>query len=534
MGAQMMNSTEVARATGPKTWSWRDVPRRHWVVLTLATIVLALAGGLAYVLNQHWPFRYRNVKPLLENVFASKITIGKYHRIYFPNPGFVADGITLRRNTAPDLAPVGSVDHVRVEGTWLDLLLLRRRIRRVEADGLHVVIPPPGSRAMHEDFPEGSASDFTGPTTEVGELDIYNALLDLLQSDGNRYSFPIYRLVMGDLRRGGPVSFRLKMRNAIPSGDIEARGMLGPLRADDLGQTPVNGTYTFTGVKLADVHGLRGMLQANGKFQGNFGGIEADMTANVPDFAVGNGQRRLVHGSAKGAVNALNGDVLLHAVDLQTGHTNVHAEGAISGEPKRTALQISVQRGRAEDILQPFMRTRAPIAGPVALHTSATLAPAGKGKSFFERLTMAGGFDIPKEALTNPQVARSLSAFSERAQGGREKPQDVPDDDVQTTSSLIGDVVIRNGVAHARDLIFQLPGAVARLSGDFDLRNQRADLKGNLQMQADVSHVTTGFKSVLLKPFAPFFRKKQAGASVPIRVTGMPNHYKVGQNIIPK
>jgi hypothetical protein len=51
-------------------------------------------------------------------------------------------------------------------------------------------------------------------------------------------------------------------------------------------------------------------------------------------------------------------------------------------------------------------------------------------------------------------------------------------------------------------------------------------------MQADVSHVATGFKSVLLKPFAPFFRKKPAGAVVPIVVSGAPHAYKVSQNVL--
>ena len=102
----------------------------------------------------------------------------------------------------------------------------------------------------------------------------------------------------------------------------------------------------------------------------------------------------------------------------------------------------------------------------------------------------------------------------------------------QAVSSLAGDVAIRNGVAHAKALTFELPGVVAHLSGDFDLRNQNVKMTGDLRMQADVSHVTTGFKSVLLKPFAPFFRRKQAGAVVPIAISGAPHQYKVSQNVM--
>jgi hypothetical protein len=50
-------------------------------------------------------------------------------------------------------------------------------------------------------------------------------------------------------------------------------------------------------------------------------------------------------------------------------------------------------------------------------------------------------------------------------------------------------------------------------------------------MDTDISHTATGFKSFLLKPLAPFFRKKNAGAVVPIAVTGTPGHYHVTQDI---
>jgi len=50
-------------------------------------------------------------------------------------------------------------------------------------------------------------------------------------------------------------------------------------------------------------------------------------------------------------------------------------------------------------------------------------------------------------------------------------------------------------------------------------------------MDTDISHTATGFKSFLLKPLAPFFKKKNAGAVIPIAVTGLPGHYQVSQNI---
>ena len=107
------------------------MPRRKarlWpLCLPLAFVVLAATGF--YLIDAHWPYRYRNVDPLLQKIFASQIKIDHYHRTYFPNPGFVATGLTLRRNSALDLPPGGSARSLVVQGRWLDLLLLRNRVR---------------------------------------------------------------------------------------------------------------------------------------------------------------------------------------------------------------------------------------------------------------------------------------------------------------------------------------------------------------------------------------------------------------------
>ena len=95
--------------------------------------------------TQHWPYRYRIVKPLLEEVLGSQIVITHYHRTYFPHPGFVAEGITLRRKSAADLPPLGSVEQLAVQGTWIDLFLLRKRVKLVDIQRLHVVVPAPAA-----------------------------------------------------------------------------------------------------------------------------------------------------------------------------------------------------------------------------------------------------------------------------------------------------------------------------------------------------------------------------------------------------
>lgn len=492
-----------------------------------ALVVVALVVG-GYEVNKHWPYRYRNVEPLLQSLFASQIKMDRYYRTYWPHPGFVAQGLTLRRNSAPDLPPLGSADELLVQGSWKDLLLLRRRVMMVDVKGLHVVIPPVGSRAIREDFPPGSSGDFTGPKTAVGLFHLENAVLDLMQDSGGRLRFPIHDLRIYDLSKGAAVRYDVDMTNAVPAGRVVANGSFGPLRPNNLGDTPLSGRFRYGPVDMSQVGVLHGMLTADGQFGGTLASVEASANEQTPDFAVGKGRAARVDGSVRCDVNALNGDVVLHDIAAKTGATTVLAEGTVRGSPKVAEIDVRVTQGRAEDLLGPFLSHRSPVAGLVWLKGHAHLDPAIHGAKFLERLKMEGQFTVPQEKLTDRKTEKSLTAFSERAQGGHETEQEAEPDVV---SSVKGVVAIRNGVVLSRDLRFGVPGAAAQLRGTYGLRDGAARLTGTLRMDADVSHVTTGWKSVLLKPLAPFFRKKPAGAVVPIKVTGTPGKYKVGANL---
>jgi hypothetical protein len=513
-------------------------PRK--TVVRLFLVVVGLVIGLAAwrVIDVYWPYRYRNVEPLLQKVFASQIKIEHYHRIYFPHPGFVATGLTLRRNSAPDLPPIGSARELLVQGSWLDLMLFRDRVRLVDVEGLQVAIPPVGSRANHEDFPPGSSGDFAGPTTVVEEFNVHNAELDILRVDGGRYSFPIRQLVIRNLRKGSRITYSVDMQNAIPGGHIVANGSMGPLYPDNLGATPVSGEFTFAPVNLGDIHGISGTFSATGHFKGPLTAIEADADSVTPDFAVGSGRPTRVEALGHLTINGLNGNIVLHAVDAHVGPTTVHASGQIVGAPKVTNLDLTVTKGRAKDILRPFFKEKVPVTGSVWLQSHAYIAAAEGGQKFLQRLRMDGAFDIPNERLTDKGTEQSLSSFSQRAQGVKQPEGGKASADAATVevdevlSSLKGPARIRNGIVSTDGLDFQVPGAAVKVKGTFSLYDKSVHMTGDLHMQTDLSHVTTGFKSMLLKPFAPFFKKQNAGAVIPIAITGSPNQYKVTQDLM--
>jgi len=494
-------------------------------------------------MNVHWPYRYREIKPLLEEVLASQVKIGRYHRVYFPNPGFMATEITLRRKTAPDLPPLGSIESVVVEGTWRDLLLLRKRVHSVDITKMHIVVPAAGSREIHEDFPPGSTASFEGPSAVLEELRIHDSLLDIMRSNGDRFSFPIRMLTVHNLQQGQALAYSVDMQNAKPTGHIFSTGSFGPLNDQNLGATPLSGDFTFASVNLHDLGDIGGTLISKGHFQGELADIEADATSYTPDFAVGGGKATPFTTAFRCAINGVNGDVTIRGVDAKTAATTIHVEGRIAGSPKTIDVDLAVIGGRAQEVLRPFLKHEVPVAGTVWLHSHAHVDAPGDGKGFLERLKVDGIFDMPAEKLTNKATEQKLSAFSQRETGVKNSTPDANSSDATAeipTSNAAGDVFsslnghakIRNGVVSTQRITFSIPGAGVDLSGTFNLRDGAVHLDGNLRMQANVSQATTGFKSIILKPLIPFFKKKQAGAVVPIAVTGKPGEYQVTQNLL--
>ena len=474
---------------------------------------------------------------MLEDILTSEVTFSRYHRVYFPRPGFVATGITIRRKTAPSgVPPLGHIDSMMLVGTWTDLIMLRQRVELIDITGFHVIIPAIGSRENKLSFPQGSAKEFTGPDTMIERLVVHKSLLEILRESDPPLSFPIKQIEIRNFHHGEAMAWAVDMQNAIPRGRILARGSMGPMHGGAFIATPITGNFAFTGVSLHDVGEISGTLDSRGVFKGTLDSMDIEASSITNDFAVEDGHPTPVEGTMQARLSGSNGDMDIRSVDLKVRETGIHASGSIKGNPKATNLDITVDRGRAEDLMRPFIHSEVPVAGLVSLGAHAYLGPPGD--RFIERLRLSGEFKIPAERITNEQTEKSLSAFSERAAGkrkntGLEPGPDSPPPGVDVLSSLAGSAKIENGVVNTPHITFRVPGAESTLAGTFRFHDQAVHLTGNLKMDTDISHTATGFKSFLLKPLAPFFKKKNAGAVIPIAVTGLPGHYKVSQDISP-
>jgi len=502
------------------------------IAIVAAGALLAIA---AVFISANWPYRHRKIHAMLEDVLTSDVTFTGYHRLYFPRPGFEATGITIRRKTAPPGAPpLGHLDSMRVVGTWTDLVTLRQRVEQVDITGFQILIPAIGSEASKRSFPEGSSKEFSGPDTMIERLIVHDSTLKVLRENGKPLAFPIKQVEITNLHKGEAFTYALDMQNAIPRGRILARGSMGPIRGHDFYATPLTGTFAFTGVNLHDVGEISGTLDSRGEFKGSIRQMQVEASQTTPNFAVTDGKPTRVDGTIQGSLSGANGDLGITSIELTIGPTTIHATGSIAGSPKKTNLDISVDHGRVEDVMRPFIHGNIPITGPVSLKSHAYLGPPGDG--FIARLRLNGSFDVPADKVTDKDTEKSLSAFSQRAQGrqkntGLDSDPKAPPPGTDVLSSLDGPARVENGVASTTHLKFRVPGADATLAGTYRFHGNAVHLTGNLKMDTDISHTTTGFKSFLLKPLAPFFKKKNAGAVISIAVTGVPGHYKVSQDL---
>ena len=69
------------------------------------------------------------------------------------------------------------------------------------------------------------------------------------------------------------------------------------------------------------------------------------------------------------------------------------------------------------------------------------------------------------------------------------------------------------------------------MDGAFDIPADSLDFHGHVRTEASPSQMITGWKSILLKPFDPLFKRNGAGLQLPIELTGSPSEPHVGLDL---
>lgn len=500
----------------------------YWLAAGLAAFVLIFGIVLAIF----WPFTSQKVIAALEEDWPGKITVQSSHSTYFPHPGCVLETMEFRRDDNPANPPIVAIQKATIAANYHDLFLRPGYISKIVLEGLKIKVPAQKTPASTR--PQQGKSKLTN--TRVGEIYTKDAVLEVGRVGDAPLKFDLHEVTLNSLSHGGPMRYKLAMRNPVPPGEIVAHGEFGPYDADHIDTIPLQGDYTFEQVDLGTFDGLAGTLAAKGEFHGALGKIETQGDVDVPNFEVRHSQHRVpIKAKYQATVDGTSGDTTLHSVDAMVVRTNAHFDGAVTGKPgqsgKFVTVNVAVKDGYIEDVLRVFVQEhKSALDGKTNFHARVSWPSAGD--DFVKKVKLDGEFAILAAHSEHNRLRNEMIELSKRARG---KKNDKTPIDENITVDLKGKVALSKGVANLTDTFFSVPGAEANMHGTYDLTSTKVDFRGTLKTEASASQDAGGAKGILLKPLDPLFRRKHAGAVIPVQLTGTFHDAHVGMAMpIPK
>jgi hypothetical protein len=96
---------------------------------------------------------------------------------------------------------------------------------------------------------------------------------------------------------------------------------------------------------------------------------------------------------------------------------------------------------------------------------------------------------------------------------------------------LRGEFTMKKGVVEFSKLTFGVEGASLAMAGTYNMNSGQLDFRGKLRLDAKLSKTATGMKSFFLKAVDPFFKGKDDGTVLPIKITGTKDQPKYGLDL---
>jgi hypothetical protein len=497
---------------------------RKWPIV-LGLFLVAGIAGLYYASKHLGPaFRLRAIEVLKER-YQSDVELKSLDLSLFPRIEARGEGLALYVHGRTDLPPLVSVKKFSLNTQLSDVLNGPRRVHNLRLEGLKITITRGASQPKHVSDDKRAFPNFV-----IDDVVADGAVLEIIPVKAGKEPlvYELYKLKLRSAGVGQPMTYRTTMSNAKPPGMIDATGSFGPWNAAQPIETPVSGNYTFRNADLSVFKGISGILSSTGQFQGQLGHIETQGTTDIPNFRLSVGGHPVdLKTEFHSIVDGGDGDTLLQPVKAKFLHTPIIAKGGatgVKGIPGKTiALDLEISGGRLEDLLRLALKSDKPfMTGALNFRTKFLLPPGDR--DVVEKLKLDGRFSVTDAKFKSREVQEKLDNLSHRAQG---HPKDIDGGD-EVVSDLQGRFTLDRSIMNFSHLSFGVPGASIQLTGRYGLADETMDFHGTARMQATLSQMTTGFKSVLLRAADPFFKKNGAGTVLPIRITGTREHPSFG------
>ena len=520
------------------------MPRRparkwRWIAAVLFALAVTAAIGVRAVISRAQPILRARVIETLSARFKSRVELADLRaRI---DRGIRVDGIGLKIFGATDpnpseagVQPLLAIDTFHFQAGLRGLFHVPMKVDTIYVSGLTMNIPPSEDRQQVRDLRQRSGKT----SIIVDSFACTNARLLINTSRPGKLplQFDIKDLVMKDVGPGQPLHFVATLVNPKPVGDIQSSGQFGPLNEESPRDSAVAGSYSLTNADLGTLRGIGGILSSTGAYSGKLGLIEVEGETDAPDFRIAvSGHLVPLHTNFHAIVDGTDGDTYLESVKARVLNSSFLARGKVVRMKNAAGhdIELDVVLGKANiaDLLRFGVKTDPPImTGPITMKTRLSLQPGEEDLA--RRLKLDGRFHIPDCKFTNDKIQSRIDALSLRSRGlpaaASEKLDATVASDVQGTFAL------RDGVLSFSFLHFQIPGTHADLTGDYSLDGNTFDFHGTLTLDAKLSQMTTGWKSLLLKPVDPFFSKHGAGTEIPFKINGTRDEPRFGLDLFHK
>lgn len=489
-------------------------------------VLLVVAGiGVRIVIARAQPILRARVIATLSARFKSQVELAELHvwvanGVHVDGKGLKIFGATDPNPSEPGVQPLLEIEEFRFQTALRNLFRTPMHVDTIYVSGLTMNIPPKSDRQQMNNMRQ------RGGKIEIA-VDYFvctntKLIINTAKPGKAPPTFDISELRMKDIGPGQPLRFDATLINPIPVGEIQSTGAFGPLNEANPRDSAVTGNYSFTHADLGTIKGIGGILSSTGKYSGTLGRIEVEGQTDTPDFeVVVSGHRVPLHTDFHAIVDGTDGDTYLEPVTARVMHSSFTAKGKIvrMQNPHGHDIELNVVLGRAniEDLLALGVKTDPPyMTGTVAMNTKLSLLPGPEDVA--NRLKLAGSFRIPEGHFSNEKVQDRIDSLSMRSLGMGRMPKD--EKPAVVTSDLQGTFALGAGVLTFSFLHFQIPGTHADVTGQYSLDGDTFDFHGVLRLNARLSQMTTGWKSILLKPVDPLFHKHGAGTEVPFKISG--------------